>query len=508
MPSEVAPEEGEVRRLHPTSLIFSIGAQAKSLLLPGLVVLFFAARGDRGQIWLMLLFVPAVVAALFRYWSYRYRFDLEELVIREGIVFRNERHIPYARIQNIDLVQNPLHRLFGVAEIRLETAGGQKPEAVMRVLSLDAVERMRSHVFVEGPGRASPAPAADGTTAVDPGPATPRLVHGMNGRDVLLFGLISNKGMVVVAAALGVFWQLDLWERWASSLSRESLERYEHLLPRESLFTTVLFVLAALVALLVGMRLLSVLWAFGKFHGFRLTRRGDDLRAEYGLLPHVSKTIPRQRIQLLSMREGFLHRRCGRVAVQVETAGSAGEEQGPSSDRLWLAPLIRRQNVASLLHEAIPELDLDAVRWEPVSSGARGRIFRRLIYVTMLATAGAVAGLGVWGLVLPLPLVPIAWLHAKLWVAHAAYALTSGAVLFRSGWWNRRLSIARFGKIQSLERAESPFDRRHGMASLHVDTAGASRVGHAVDIPYLDGAVASRVMNRLYDEAGRTAFRW
>jgi len=145
-----------------------------------------------------------------------------------------------------------------------------------------------------------------------------------------------------------------------------------------------------------------------------------------------------------------------------------------------------------------PRLLIGSSRW----------IFRRSIYVTLLATAGAVAGLGAWGGILPLPLVPLAWLHARLWVEHAAYALSSGAVWFRSGWWNRRLSVARFGKIQSLERAESPFDRRHGMASLHVDTAGASRVGHAVNIPYLDAAVATRLMNRLVDEAGRTAFRW
>ena len=68
--------------------------------------------------------------------------------------------------------------------------------------------------------------------------------------------------------------------------------------------------------------------------------------------------------------------------------------------------------------------------------------------------------------------------------------------------------MVRFSKIQSLESTESPFDRRHRMASLKVDTAGATRVGYSVDMPYLDAAVATQMMNRLYEEAGRTAFRW
>jgi putative membrane protein len=330
----------------------------------------------------------------------------------------------------------------------------------------------------------------------------------MDGRDVLLLGLISNKGMVLVAAALGAAWQLDVFEKWMSSLSRDSLERLEHLLPRESPWTAALLALVAVMGLVVFVRLLSIAWAFGKFHGFRLTRRGEDLRCEHGLLPRVTKTIPRRRIQLLSTREGFLHRRCGRLAVQVETAGSAGEQQGAGADRLWLAPLIRRQRVASLFRETLPEVDLDAVRWQSVSPRARGRLFRRSLYVAVPATGLAVWGLGAWALAAPILLVPLAWLNARLYVRHTAYALAPGAIFFRSGWWNRRLCVARFGKIQSVERSESPFDRRHGMASLRVDTAGAMRVGHAIDIPYLDAGVAARLMGVLYHEAGRTAFRW
>jgi putative membrane protein len=500
MPSERAPGEPKIRRLHPSSLLFTISAQAKNFLLPGIVVLIFALRGDRGELWIMLLFIPAVVAALFQYWSYRYRFDRDELVVRQGIVFRNERHIPYTRIQNIDLVQNPLHRLFRVAEVRLETAGGQKPEAVMRVLSLDAVRRMRARVFADGRERDPTAQAAPTSAG--------NVLHEMGGRDVFLFGLISNKGMVVVAAALGAAWQLDVFDKWMSSLSRESIERYGHLLPRGNPLATALLVLAVVVAVLVFVRFLSIVWAVAKFHGFRLTRSGEDLRAEFGMLPHVTKTIPRHRIQLLSTRAGFLHRRCGRVAVQVETAGSAGEQQGPSADRLWLAPLIREQSVAGLVHEALPEIDLDRLQWRSVSARARGRRFRLALYVSVLVTGLAVLALGFWGLVTLPILVPFAWLSAKLYVEHTAYALVPGAVFFRSGWWNRRLSVARFSKIQSLERGESPFDRRHRMASLRVDTAGATRVGHSIDIPYLDADVATRLMSELYDEAGRTAFRW
>jgi len=325
---------------------------------------------------------------------------------------------------------------------------------------------------------------------------------------VVLFGLISNKGMVVVAAAIGALWQLDLFDRWWESLSRDSVERLQSTLPRAGLLSGVLLAALAIVVLLILMRGLSVLWAIGKFHGFRLTLRGEDLRAEHGLLTRVSKTIPRHRIQVLSTREGFLHRRCGRVAVQVETAGSTGQQPGSSSGRLWLAPLIRREQVAALLHETLPDVDLTAIRWTPVSPRTRRRLLRRALYLVVISSVPAFLALGPAGLTLPLALVPLAWINASLYVRHTAYALVPGAVVYRSGWWSRRMSVARFSKIQSLEQSASPFDRRHGMAALRVDTAGATRTGHSVDIPYLDSPVASGLVDRLYAEAGRTAFRW
>ena len=494
MQSDGGQETQPALRLHPLSLLFSIGSLAKSLLLPGMIVLVWGLRGGY-EAWFMILFVPAVVSALFKYLTYRYRFDPDELVIREGLIFRNERHVPYARIQNIDLAQNPLHRLFSVAEVRLETAGGEKPEAVMRVLSLSAVQEMRSCVFERtGSADADLAPLSDA-------------LHVMSLREVVLFGLISNKGMVVVAAALGLAWQLDLLDWEDSRIFRDPLRSLGGLLPSGDWLTTGLLVLGALFVLLVLMRILSVAWAMGKFYGFRLMRRGDDLVAEHGLLTRRTKTIPRHRIQVLSTREGFLHRRCGRVAVQVETAGG-GQEAGSSADRLWLAPLMRKAQVPALLRDVLPEVDVDAIDWRSISPRARRRRLRRASYLALLLTAIAVAAAGWPGLVLPLVLAPLAWLNATLYVRHTAYALVPGAIFFRSGWWNRRVSVARFSKIQSLERAESPFDRRHGMASVRVDTAGSNPIAHSIDVPYLDSAVASALVRQLYDEARRTDFRW
>jgi putative membrane protein len=140
MPSE--------RRLHPLSVFFAFVAQVRALVVPGVLVLVGASsRGGDWQPWMMLFIIPSAIVAALRYVSFRYRYDANELVIRSGLIFRKERHIPYARIQNVDAVQRLLHRLLHVVEVRVQTGAGDEPEATMSVLPFAAFEEMRERVF-------------------------------------------------------------------------------------------------------------------------------------------------------------------------------------------------------------------------------------------------------------------------------------------------------------------------------------------------------------------------
>ena len=103
-----------------------------------------------------------VVAAVLQYFFYRFRVEADGLVIRSGVLQKSLRHIPFHRVHNVALHQSLLHRLAGVAEVRLESAGGMKPEAEMRVLSLADAHALEELVRAHGHGAA---PAATGETA-------------------------------------------------------------------------------------------------------------------------------------------------------------------------------------------------------------------------------------------------------------------------------------------------------------------------------------------------------
>lgn len=499
MPSE--------HRLHPTSVFFGFSAKLRELLLPAVLVLFGAGRVGWGwEVWIAALVIPYALVSVIRYISFRYHFGPDELVMREGLIFRNERHVPYARIQNLDAVETVFHRLAGVVEVRVQTGGGQEPEGVLRVISRAAYEEMRRRVLETRAAAEAPAPQPEG--AAQPGET---LLH-LTPRDLAVFGLIDNRGWVVVAAALGAVWEIGFMDRFVDLPFEQFLEQrdFARNAARDALgqfgwiFGRALYAVAAFLVLLVLIHVFSVVLAVVRLYDYRLTRRGEDLRAEFGLLTRVAATIPVRRIQTLTVREGPLHRLTSRVSVRADTAGGHGDE-ATKTQREWLAPVIERRRLAGFVAGILPDLDLADVDWQPVAPGAFWRALKEGLILVIVLTGASIGLLGWGSLAVPLVLLPIVVLHARMAVRHLGWAVTDRAVMFRSGWLWRRMSVARFARIQAVTLRESPFDRRARMARVRVDTAGAGDLSHRVDIPYLQVEVATTLWSRLAESAGTAA---
>jgi putative membrane protein len=515
------------RRLHPASFLFAMGGHAKQLLLPGVFVLV-SARSGRGnwETWAMVFIVPFAIAAAVRVLSYRYRFDEGELVIRTGFIFRNERHIPYGRIQNVDAVQNLLHRALGLADVRIETGGASEGEAVMRVVSLGAFRELRDRVFAgraiavdpgsgsSGAPDAAPAAAEGATARAGFERAEGQTILRLPFREVVLCGLIEGRGLVVLGSLFGVLWEAGLIDNVVGSLFGEPTSGRGAILQMVRAAAgqgvpsagRIGLTLAAFGSFLIVVRGFSAAWAVMTLHGFRLVRTGEDLRLEYGLLTRVTATIPIHRIQALTIQEGPLHRLCGRVTIRVDTAGGEGEG-GAQAQRQRLAPILRRGQVEGFLRTVLPDHD-PQVLWNRVDPrGFRRKLTRSALLVALI---GVVLAWPLGGWAVPLLVLMLGWatVHARQWIRRLGWAATTDAVLFRSGWIWRNTTIAPLGKIQIVAVHESPFDHQLGMARVIVDTAGGSGESHRIHIPYLSRDTADGLAGSLAVHAARSTFRW
>ena len=101
------------------------------LLVPLEVVLFIS-----------MIILPILI--IIAYWipkyynSIIYKFTENEIIGKRGVWFKRTGIVPYHRITNIDVVQGPIARKFGLASLRIQTAGYSR--AAASEMSIDGVE--------------------------------------------------------------------------------------------------------------------------------------------------------------------------------------------------------------------------------------------------------------------------------------------------------------------------------------------------------------------------------
>jgi putative membrane protein len=241
-------------------------------------------------------------------------------------------------------------------------------------------------------------------------------------------------------------------------------------------------------------------------HDFTLSREGTDFRIRYGLLTRVALMLRVKRIQSVHRTQSVLHRWFGRVSLRVDLAGDGGgdaESQGEKQQQpRWLAPICTPERADELIALALPTIDLHhPPDWQPLAPRAFGRVFRQTLYLWLIVTTvPAALWLGLPGIAVTLAGLPLAWWRARIHIKYTHWALTPDAILFRTGWLTRRLAIVPRDRVQSVQLTASPFDRRHAMAGVNVDTAGASLRGY-MQIPMLEQDVARRLAMALYHGA-------
>jgi len=474
-----ALQAAATQRLHPLSWLFILLQQLRNFALP-ILLLLVSGRGEQNPAELAGLAGAGVLAvmAVWQYFTYRYGFVGRALVIRSGLLERNLRLIPFDRVQNISLHQNLLHRLFGVAEVRLESAGGGvgETEARMQVLRLAQAHALEALV------RANPVRNGN-DDEVTPEPPAVRWLH-LPTRELVRLGLISNRGMLVVAAALGLLSQAG--ERVLGGASdavvdagRQGLALAEGWQPGPLAWT--LGGIALLLVLLALVRLLSVLLAILQFHDFQLWAGQRELRVERGLFSRMRSHLPKRRIQAYSLRESLLHRWFGRQSLRVDRASI--EIPGETSLR-DLVPLAPPATMTAVLGHLLPAAAWPPGRWNGLHPRAWWRVFAPTAVGLLVLTAALIAWRGPeagWLLLL----LPVLALRAVLWARYSAWSLEQGVFTFRQGWLDRHWRFVETGKIHVVALRETPFDRHHGMASVQIDTQGASPLEPALFVPYL-----------------------
>ena len=493
-PSSVA-ETLMPRRLDPRTILIQVLRSSPSILL-ALPAILVASRGESAVIGLLVVGMSLLgglilVSSWLRWRTFTYQILPGELVIARGLINKTRRSIPAERVQDVAIKQGPLSRLLGLAQVRIETGGGEADESQLDSVSLSEAYRLRE--ALRGlRTNGTPAEAA-GREADDEAEATLFRI----GLPRLLYSGLFSFSLVWVAAIFGVGQYLDQalgygWDRWLDLLgvSEQTL--------RSNINGPVVLAAAGL-AFAVGVLAGLIRTTLQNFR-FKLAYAEGRFRYSRGLLTRTEVVVAKRQIQLSLVERGAVSGRLGWSALKVQTLGGSDHLSG----RQDLAPFARPAELAPIIALAgLPPFERSRLRSVSPLHGLRALVVFVLLPTLIILGATTVFPLAALFLfTMPAPLA-VALLRPR----YHRFALAETSVQVSRGVLKQRDWTIPYGNVQAVTVRRGPIQRLLGIATVRIDTAGGRGINtpHVQDIDVGQAlAFVSDLLERANNLGGKT----
>lgn len=239
-----------------------------------------------------------------------YRLTDEEVSLKRGVISRSLRTARYDRIQAVDVVESVIARIFRLASVRVETAGGGDSVIEIAYLRKADAEALRQELLAYTRGKPGVEQAVE--PSAEPGqpdalvPEVP-IHRSLLGALLRLPTLVSGAGILaVVLSPVGI---------------------------------------ATVIPVLVGV--VPVIWNYvDNSWRFNAHLAGEVLNVAYGLADRRRQSIPLHRMHGVQIRQPVLWRLTGWWEVKVSIAGYGAEENKKTGTTSLLPVGSREQAVA------------------------------------------------------------------------------------------------------------------------------------------------------------------
>ena len=364
-----------------------------------------------GAVLILVLLVGIFALGFWLSWKHlSYEVGISEFSLYKGVFSKKRLHVPYQRVQSVDIRASLLQRIAGVCSVEIDTAGGASNSAiVVPYVTKAAAKELRHELFArkqailnsEDVARAA---AAVQSSQVSVGAASSNVLDELSeafsdargvfdsgsfaqtrapsfevrltNKELALCGLadVKSAGGAIVLGILGVFAFIvgfdsasDAFAAWIEGLIGASV------LAGQDAGAVVVAAATRLVPLLVlgivcgalvivALSLLSSVLSYGNFCA---RRRGNRIEVERGLLQHQTQGVDVDRVQFVRVEHGWIRRMLGYCKVYLGRIDSVAGNDGAgnssmskeSAAGMVVHPFLKTDDLPTLLEGLVPELD-------------------------------------------------------------------------------------------------------------------------------------------------------
>ena len=475
-------------RISPLAILFFIGSFVRNILthgLPAVIVAFAAFMSADAVIsdWtlrgILVMAAAGLGIALLQFLRFRYCINDGHILVRSGVLHREELDIEFNRVQNVTIKEPFYMRPVGLAVLSIDTAGSKSKEINLAGIERKLALEIRTTILA--------GVESESATVADRKDLPAGLLLALTRRDIVIYGLTANFLLWVALAIGAIFGSENITEKFFGWLaSRYELEEAVTILQNEGGLLLVALVFGlGLFLLFLLLPLLSVIGALFRYDGYRLTVDGETYRKSAGLLTRHDESLKQHKIQAIVWKQNAVACFFKRINIQLrQVSAGTGIEAGqlPGGGKSsFIVPAVKPEHANELSAEFMPGCQAASTIWSPVDR--RRYILIKLILVALpLLPLSLLLAIGVnwkFGLMLPLGLMLTGLVFNRCWTK-LGYGVNGDYGFVRQGFIGTVTTIFPMFKVQRIDIRQTPVQHRKGLAHLTIHLAS-----HSLKVPYV-----------------------
>lgn len=460
----------------------------------------------------------AIVFGYFQWKRFTYQLEDSRMVIRRGVLFRDERSLYTGRIHSMNIEQPLLQRMLGIMQVRIETPGKKDDGSVLPAVSGHAAEllqkwlRERTQTASTGLAGAHYKTKSEDQTEDDTDPAAvsmpasssgpvPHADAGIPAGSAVQPDVGPDSGQQSNAASDQIspgelsgsssqshdqevsrhtLMQLSNGKLLTAALTSPNLSLAvafigglisfaDNLLP-DWMYDTLLqsagglsygsWIIVIIFALTLTWLLSGLLYTL-KYAGFTVEQIERQIAVSCGLLEKKRVLFSPERVLAVTVKEGVIRRWFGYAEVRLHVLTSSEDKT------FMLHPLLKKDEIPALLGNVVPQFEAHPITASP----PRRALWMYLVWKLVAASAAIAASLSYFGLpgLWSLLLLPLAVLWGMLAHRDAGMNLTGKQLTIRSRFIALSTRYMRRQHIVSLKASASRMQRRKALLSMKVN---------------------------------------
>ena len=457
---------------------------------PVLVLYFMKNERDESSFyvfWSIAGFGLLSLAGTFiSYWFRKFYIRDNQLIVQSGWLQKKNLSIPFQNIQAVHLEQNVWQQAFGVTKVSFDATGSEKVEVQLDALETGKARELKN--LLMGDAQEKEDPEAE--------PEKERKhTYRLGFADLLKLSLTANHLealLILLAFSYNITREI---KRIFDFDEQEYMETYA----LESLSQTAYIVFALLFTVAIISLLFSIVRTIIKFFDFSLTDNRLSWKIAYGLFNRQQKSIPLNKIQIISWRASWLRRKFDYWIILVQSVGHSKQAKKQHVQ----IPVLDFSGVVNLAGSYQKFTGIDPEKSNPIKPDYWKR--KALLTGLPLAVIPVLASwywIEWWALGFSLLFLYVAGHYYIAWKNFRWETVPSGLQVL-SGAWGRKYTLLKWSKIQQVHIHQSPYQRRNGLANIIFLTAGGRVV-----LPYLSLSSATELVDMVLYEVESKNEAW